>query len=236
MLRPAIVSFMLVATGATAQPACKRPTPVGSVSDIKSHYLAVKSSFHPAVIDSDCVLLNPRTFKGPVQFLIIPPKREGSDAAYVFIKSYRVFNAEPPDKIKMSRSDGWFFPAGTPAAFGDADRKDDVAYDGSAEDWNREHSSPGTPQEMETRLKFRWHAYAGKDDVSSSNRRSSHWKARSDFDFSRGTLTNYLIRFPADSSTPIPFSVGLLPQVKEFRLEIYSSVDEIAGTYQFVRK
>ena len=234
--RLAVLCILLAAAPAVAEPVCKRPVPVDSVSEVQTHFLVVKSIFGPAVVDSECVLLNPDTFAGRVQFSIIPSGADAAETAYVFVKSYRVFTTMPPDKIKMSRGDGWFFPAARPGNYSDEDRIDDVPFDGSVEDWNAAHSSKATPEQMEKRLDFRWHAYPDKDEAMPSTRRIDFWKTRADFDFSHGTLTSYLIRFPANSATPIPFNVGLLPQVKEFQLEFYSNIDQIFGTYRFIRK
>jgi len=228
------LAFLMAVGRAEAQAACSRPVPVDSVQDVQSHFLVVKSMFGPAVVESECSLLNPRSYQGAVQFLIVPPQR--SDTTLIFIKSYRVFTNEPDDKIKMSRGDGWLFRAASSSNYAPLGRKDDVPYDDTVEKWNSSHSSRGDPIEMEGRLDYRWHAYADEDEATSSSRKIDRWKTRADFNFTHGTLTNYLIRSAANSRTPIPFNVGLLPQVTEFTLEFYSNAEGISGMYRFVRR
>lgn len=231
-IRLGCAAFLLVAGQAAAQEQCKRPTAVSSLDDVRTHFLTFKSKYGHYVVDNQCNLINPKSLGSRVQFSFIPPQRTDDTTAYIFIKSYRVFGTEPPDKIKMSRGSGWFSGSGAAA---EQRGVEDQPYLGTVDEWNTAHSGDGGPEDLQNRLKFLWHAYAQDDKQFPSTMRLTYWKTRGDFDFSHGSLTNYLIRFAANSKTPIPFNVGI-SQAKEFQLELYSNIEELSGSYRFVLK
>ncbi|WP_461622625.1 hypothetical protein [Bradyrhizobium sp. 25ACV] len=90
------------------------------------------------------------------------------------------------------------------------------------------------PEAMADRLGQPFHAYADADKALPSTEPAAFWQTGA-FDFSKGSQTNYMIRFPANSSTPIPFEVGYGEDLTEFRLEFYSSIDALSEkSYRFV--
>jgi len=92
-----------------AESQCRRPTLVESLKDIRSNYLALKSSYRLYVIDTECIILSRENFAKILLFKILPVESD-VDKIAVFIRSYRTFSASPPDKIKVSRGGEWFLP------------------------------------------------------------------------------------------------------------------------------
>src|SRR4051812_26354592 len=195
---------MMATVSGNAESQCRRPTLVENIKDIKSNYLALKSSYRLYVIDTECLILSRENFAKILLFKILPVESD-IDKVVVLIKSYRTFSASPPDKIKVSRGGEWFLPgsSGTKAVA----KVPDEPYLGTIATWNEAHSSAGNPDQVNDKLKLDWHAYATDDGKLPSTRKMDYWLARGDFDFSKGTLTNYLIAFPPNGKSEIPFDV-----------------------------
>lgn len=224
--------FCLVATfSSNAEGQCRRPTLVENLKDIKSNYLALKSINRLYVIDTECIILGRENFAKILLFKILPVQSD-VDRVVVFIKSYRTFSVSPPDKIKVSRGGEWFLPgsSGTDAL----SKLPDEPYPGTVATWNEVHSSAGNPEQVNNTLKLEWHAYATGDGKLPSTRKLNYWLASGDFDFSKGTLTNYLISFPPNSKSEIPFDVNLQNEVRSIDLTIDSNVEALSGRYKFV--
>jgi len=217
---------------AHAQENCKRPTPVDALGDIQSNYLALKSRNVSYAIDSPCIILDRQAFPKILSFFILPLD-VGPTTTLIFIKSYRTFTNSPPDKIKVSRSDGWFFSDSPQGKAVIQQRLDDEPYSDTLVAWNSAHSTAGTPQEFKDRLKVIWHAYADEEKHLPSTRNPSYWKTKTDFDFGHGTLTAYLLRFPSNSKTPIPFNVYLQDAVQQIELTLDSNVEALSGEFKF---
>lgn len=221
-------------SSAHAQGNCERPTLVDALGDIKYSHLALKTrSGGPYVIDKPCVILYRGEFAKVLPFVVLP-LGSGSATAALYIKSYKTFTSNPPDKIKLSRNDGWFFsdsPDGTVTA---RPALDDKRYPGTVADWNVAHSTIGTPLDFEKRLHVFWHAYADGEKNMPSTDEPSYWATKPDFDFAHGTLTAYLLRFLSNSETAIPFQVYLQDEVQQIDLIIDSNVEALSSEYKFI--
>jgi hypothetical protein len=218
---------------AHAQENCARPTPVNSLDNIKYNYLALKSPRGVYAIDNHCILVNRREFAKILKFMVLPVGTKSTTAA-LYIKSYRTFTNTQRIPIKLSRGDGWFLsdsPDGTAAVQA---RLDDKPYTGTVQEWNAAYSTAGTPLDFKDRLKVSWHAYADDQKSMASTDDQAYWAASADFDFSHGTLTAYLLRFPANSQSAIPFEVYMQDEVKEVDLILSSNVEALAGEYKFI--
>ena len=222
---------LLSIVSSNAESQCRRPTLVEGIKDIKSNYLALKSISRWYVIDTECIILSRENFAKILLFKILPIQSD-VDKVYVFIKSYRAFSVSPPDKIKVSRGGEWFLPGSSGAK--PVAKVPDEPYPGTIATWNDAHSAAGTPEEVNGKLKLDWHAYATEDGKLPSTRRMSYWLASGDFDFSRGTLTNYLIAFAPNGKGEIPFDVNLQNEVRSIDLTIDSNVEALSGRYKFV--
>jgi hypothetical protein len=222
---------------AWAQDVCLRPTPVPSLNHIKTHTLALESSFGPAFVGEACSRLDhDGRFGGMIKFFLLPPKSDDVGPAYVLIKSYRAFAKPTQDKIKMSRGGGWHTEKSTSGKpdYMSPPQLRNRPFRGSVAQWNEAHTSGVMPEAMTNKLGQPFHAYADSDKALPSTEPAAFWQT-GDFDFSKGTQTNYVIRFPANSSTPIPFEVGYDENLTEFRLEFYSSIDALSEkSYTFV--
>jgi len=214
-----------------AESQCRRPTLVESLKDIRSNYLALKSSYRLYVIDTECIILSRENFAKILLFKILPVESD-VDKIAVFIRSYRTFSASPPDKIKVSRGGEWFLPHASGAK--PLSKLPDEPYPGTIAAWNEAHSSAGNPEQVNGKLKLEWHAYATDDGKLPSTQKMDYWLAPGDFDFSRGTLTNYLIAFPPNGKSEIPFDVNLQNEVRSIDLRIDSNVEALSGRYKFV--
>ena len=223
--------FCLIATFSNAESQCRRPTLVEGLKDIKSNYLALKSITRLYVIDTECIILSRENFAKILLFKIIPVQSD-LDKVVVFIKSYRAFSVSPPDKIKVSRGGEWFLPGSSGAK--PVSKVSDEPYPGTIATWNEAHSSAANPEQVNDKLKLDWHAYATDDGKLPSTRKMNYWLASGDFDFSKGTLTNYLIAFPPNSKSEIPFDVSLQNEVRSIELTIDSNVEALSGRYKFV--
>ena len=224
--------FCLIATvSGNAESQCRRPTLVENIKDIKSNYLALKSSYRLYVIDTECIILSRENFAKILLFKILPVESD-VDKVVVFIKTYRTFSVSPPDKIKVSRGGEWFLPGSSGAK--PVAKMLDEPYPGTIATWNEAHSSAGNPEQVTDKLKLEWHAYATGDSKLPSTRKMDYWLARGDFDFSKGTLTNYLITFPPNGKSEIPFDVNLQNEVRSIELTIDSNVEALSGSYRFV--
>jgi hypothetical protein len=214
-----------------AESQCRRPTVVESLKDIRSSYLALKSNYRLYIIDAECTILNRANFSRTLPFRILPVESE-ADKVAVFIKSYRLFSVNPPDKIKVSRGGDWFLPSASGAK--PLSKLLDEPYAGTIAMWNEAHSSNGNPEQVNSKLKLEWHAYATGDGKLPSTRRMDSWPAPGDLDSTRGTITNYLIAFPPNGKNEVPFSVGLQTEVRSIELTIDSNVEALSGRYRFV--
>jgi hypothetical protein len=224
--------FFLVATfSSSAESQCRRPTLVENLKDIRSNYLALKSITRLYVIDTECIILSRENFAKILLFKILPVPSD-IDKVVVFIKSYRTFSVSPPDKIKVSRGGEWFLPGSSGAKA--VSKVPDEPYPGTIATWNESHSSTGSPEQVNDKLKLDWHAYGTDDSKLPSTRKMNYWLASGDFDFSKGTLTNYLIAFPPNSKSEIPFDVNLQNEVRSIELTIDSNVEALSGRYKFV--
>ena len=220
-------------SSAHAQENCARPTPVESLGDIKFNYLALKSPRNTYVIDNHCILINRREFPKLLSFVVLPVG-SSSETAGLYIKSYRTFSNSPPYRIKLSRGDGWYLSDSSDGTATVQNRLDDKPYAGTIQDWNAAYSTAGTPLDFKDRLKIRWHAYADDQKTMSSTDDPTYWTTKADFDFSHGTLTAYLLRFPSNSQTPIPFNVYLQDEVIRVDLILNSNVEALSGEYKFI--
>ena len=204
-----------------------------SLDNIKYNYLALKSPRGVYAIDNHCILINRREFPKILSFVVLPVDSETATAA-LYIKSYRTFSTTPPFRIKLSRSDGWFLSASPDGTATVQNRLDDKPYTGTIQDWNAAYTTAGTPLDFKDRLKISWHAYADDQKTMASTDDQTYWTTKADFDFSHGTLTAYLLRFPANSQTPIPFAVYLQDEVKQVDLILNSNVEALSGVYKFI--
>jgi hypothetical protein len=153
------------------------------------------------------------------------------------MKSYRAFTNGTFDKIKMSRGNGWHSERSTAQKPDILDKMDDIPFKGTPDKWNELHNIAASPEALREKFGERpWHAYADADRKLPSTSLMTFWQTPPDkFNFENGMLTNYLIRFPTNSTTPIPFFVGYQRQLKEFRLEMYSSIDALSNQrYRFI--
>jgi hypothetical protein len=224
--------FCLIAIASSnAESQFRRPTLVESLKDIRSNYLALKSSYRLYVIDTECIILSRENFAKILLFKILPVESD-LDKVVVFIRSYRTFSVSPPDKIKVSRGGEWFLSDASGAQ--STGKVSDEPYAGTIAAWNEAHSSAGTPEQVNAKLKLEWHAYATDDSKLPSTRKMDYWLTLGDFDFSHGTLTNYLIAFPPNSKSEIPFDVKLQNEVRSIELRIDSNVETLSGRYKFV--
>jgi hypothetical protein len=227
------IAVIALSCPAPAQEQCLRPTPVEALEDIQAHHLALKSLRGYYVIDNNCTILSRRAFAKVLPFSILPDA--SSDITYVFARSYRMFtNTTPANKIKMVRGANWFFPSDSTAKVSIQPKLDDEPYLDSVEAWNKAHGVAGNPEEFKNRLKALWHAYAGENKELPSTQDAAYWIVRDDFDSSHGTITNYLLRVPPESRSPIPFKVYAQDQVKSVDLVIDSNNEALSGKYKFV--
>jgi hypothetical protein len=220
-------------SSAHAQDNCARPTPVDSLDDIKFNYLALKAPRGTYVIDNQCNLVNRREFRKILSFVVLPVSSSSTTTA-LYIKSYRTFSNNPPYPIKVSRGDGWYLSDSANGTATVQNKLDDKPYTGTIQDWNAAHSTTGTPLDFKDRLKIIWHTYADDQKTMSSTDDPNYWTTKADFDFNHGTLTAYLLRFPSNSQTPIPFNVYLQDQVTQIDLILNSSVEALSGEYKFI--
>lgn len=226
------ISFAALLCSACARENCGRATPVDSLKDIKYNYLALRSPTAIYAIDKSCVILTRREFRKILSFDLLPVSSDSTTTLYM--ESYRVFTSSPSYKISLSRSGGWFFSKTLKSGAARQKKLLDIPYPGSVEDWNAAHATAGTPLDFESRLKVLWHAYANSDKSLSSTDDPRFWITKPDFDFAHGTLTAYLLRFPAKTQTPIPFQVYLQDEVQHVDLIINSNVEALSGEYNFV--
>lgn len=236
--KPALLALSLSATSPSlAQESCLRPTPVPTLAHIRVHTLAIESNLGPAFVGEKCSRLDhDGRFAKVIRFYILPPSTSDTDPAFVFIKSYRTFSVETRDKIKMSRGEGWHSEKSAAARpdYIAPQRLNDKPFRNTIEKWNDYHIAESTPESLRQKLGQPWHAYADADKALASTEPISFWQT-GPFDFGTGMLTNYLIRFPANTTTPIRFEVGYDDRIKEFRLEFYSSIDALSEkSYRFV--
>lgn len=232
----AVTSALCVIAGtAGAQDVCLRPTPVAALNQVRTNILALRSSFGPASIAEGCSRLDhDGRFTGIIQFYLLPPS--SNDTSPALIKSYRTFARPTQDKIKMSRGGGWHTDRSTSARpdYMSPPQLKDKPFRGSVAQWNEAHTSGAMPEIMTNKLGQPFHAYADVDKALPSTEPAAFWQAGA-FDFSKGSQTNYVIRFPANSSNPIPFEVGYGEDLMELRLEFYSSIDALSEkNYSFV--
>jgi hypothetical protein len=232
---PILVIVVLAMHASARAETCDRPIRVNSMDKIGHTTLALKNIYGPAAVESDCTILDRKLYGTTISFFILPQSLDNADSVYVYIKSYRTMTTEPPDKIKMSRGGSWYFSDtnGKPQLL---DRMDDMAFTASTDDWDRSHALSAAPAQMEGLLHARWHAYTDRAETVWSSQKAPFWKTRADFDFSHGTLTNILIRFPPGGKTPAPFQIGVPKAATGFELEITSNADGLAGTYRFVMR
>lgn len=232
-----ILAACTIAGTAVAQDVCPRPTPVAALNQVQTNILALRSSLGPASIDEGCSRLDhDGRFSGIIQFYLFPPASSDAGSAYVLIKSYRTFARPTQDKVKMSRGGGWHTERSTSAKpdFMSPLQLKDRPFKGSVSQWNEAHMSGAAPEAMSSKLGQPFHAYADVDKTLPSTDPATFWQTGA-FDFSKGQQTNYMIRFPANSSTPIPFEVGYGKDLTEVRLELYSSIDALSEkSYRFV--
>jgi hypothetical protein len=230
-----IAATLAVFAGGVAQAdTCKRPLRVDSLGQIDRSTLALTNVYGPAAVEDQCTIIDRSVFGSSINFYILPQSLANADTVYVFVKSYRKLTTEPLDQIKVSRGGTWYFPNGSNGSTIPLGRRDDVPFIGTVEDWNKVHSAAGSPEDMEKQLGLRWHAYSDPEEKSWSSQRAGFWSTHADFDFSRGTLTNILIRFPSGGKTPAPFQIGIPKGTTEFQLELNSNADGLSGTYRFV--
>lgn len=211
---------------------CDRPIRVNSMDKIGHTTLALKNIYGPAAVGTDCTILDRKLYGSTISFFILPQSLDNADSVYVYVKSYRKMTTEPPDQIKMSRGGSWYFSVANGKAE-PLDRIDDVAFIGSIDDWDRSHTAAATPDQMEPPLHTRWHAYTDPAKTVWSSQKAKFWKTRPGFDFSHGTLTNILMRFPPGGKTPAPFHIGVPKSTTEFELVISSNADGLDGVYKF---
>lgn len=226
--------LLCAATPSWAQERCLAPTPVRSLDQIKEHPLALRSRWGPSFVGEKCTRLRRGDFGSSLQFYVVPPASGDSSTAYVLIKSYRTFTIATGDKIKLSRGDGWQTEKSTNSSVDKLSGMRDEPFRGTVEKWNALHAAATSPEAMRSQIGKPWHAYADADKGLPSTDLTSFWQT-GDFDFTKGSQTNYLIRFPSNTQTPIPFEVGRQPELSEIRLEFYSNIDALSGrSFRFV--
>jgi hypothetical protein len=235
----AALALIAITDRGRAQDACfQRPTPVERLQDVRTHRLVLTDARgRYYVIDGSCFTLDRGQFPGVLYFSLLNSfsKDFAVTSGYVFIKSNRTFSNSPPERLLLSRGDGWFFPStsGSTALV----RMNFEPFSGSIEAWNAAHSNEGDPIALSRRLEVRWHAFAQRDMTSPSTRSLDFWKVDDSFDRTHGVITNYLLRFDVNTSDKvglIPFQVYLQNAVQQIDLTIYSNVEVFSGQYKFI--
>lgn len=235
----ALVMIALIDTSYGQDSCFRRPTPVESLQDVHTHYLVLRGPANTYyVIEGDCLTIDRSQFPRVLYFSLLNRFAEELDVSsgYVFIKSDRTFSNSPPEKISLSRGEGWFYPNQEGNAK-PVDALDYEPFDSSIESWNAAHSDKGDPVELSKRLKTDWHAYALEGLTLPSTQRLSFWKIDESFDRNHGVMTNYILRFDVNKSDrvgKIPFQVYLQKEVQQIDLVITSNVQAYSGHYKFI--
>jgi hypothetical protein len=168
-----------------------------------------------------------------LEFYVKPPPSKDASTAYLYVKSYRTFAINTQnEKINLSRGDGWYPASSTPQSAA-LDPIKGTPFVGTVARWNELHAAASNPEVMNRLLGKPWHAYANPGNGLPST--DTLFWLTDDFDFTKGVVTHYLIRFPANTATPIPFKVGNNSRLNSFRLEFRSNIEALSmQSFNFV--
>lgn len=243
LVREAVAAILLIvpALRASADDRCfRQPSQVENLENTSEH-LILRSRRSNYLLEDSCIVIERRTFGKTLDFAIrnrFPADTQVS-TAYLFIKSDRTLATEPPVKVSLSRSDGWFLELGKGRKPSPGDRMNFEPYQGSVKDWNTAHATPGDPAAIDERLRTDWHAFATDAPSMPSTVPIDYWQITEPFDITHDVRTNYLVRFAVNTgsgNSMVPFQVYIQPAVKSVQLTIFSNIDELSGTYKFIIK
>jgi hypothetical protein len=207
---------------------------VPNIAGSRDYLLGLESNVYPSLITEKCTLLRRSEYGPQLVFQVIPPPSTDASTAYLYVKSYRTFSVNTQnDKINLSRGGGWYPENATSQTAALEAIEKAVPFRGTVSRWNELHAAASTPEVMNRLIGRTWHAYADPGNGLPSTD-TSFW-VTGEFDFAKGTVTHYLIRFPANSTTTIPVKVGNSLQLRSFRLEFSSNIEGLSmQSFNFV--
>jgi hypothetical protein len=224
-----------------AQTGCVTPTIIDESWSVRFSHLILRSSKFNYVIDNnhDCFELPRQEFYGKLEFRVINrfPSRP-TTTGYIFIKSVRAFSVSEQQeaKIKVSRGGGWYRDDGSPGAVS----IDDRALRVTVEQWNIIHEKRGSPEDFNTQIGYSWHAFADANKSLSSTEGETFWQIPNRLEQTKGTITNYLLRFGVnpdeDKKSYVDFNVRSQPYVTRVELTMESNIGDLNNYYVFILK
>jgi hypothetical protein len=235
-----LVLLTLVSIG-HAEDCRGRPAPVEDLANVSGPSLLLIGGQEIDAIVDDCSVVTRPSYGAVLNFAILNhfPKFVEESSGYARVKSIRIFSTSPSDTVKVSRSDGWYLSKQRSQPVAVQKKIRDQPYEGSIEDWNAAHSSPGDPYDLAKKLKLDppWHAYANSDQTLPSTEQLAYWKVDDTLDRSHVAITNYLLRFNVNTDmnvdSRIPFQVGAQREVTRFDMIIQLSIEGFSSHYAF---